>query len=224
MSMSGTTRPTPGQAWHSLSRTAPSCITSGCEPPVTLDGFLIAHGSALILPLAVIEGPVVTILTGFLSAQGYFDWYWALCLLVCGDLIGDVVYYWIGRTGGSPLAGLGRWLGVRGAVTPELQHSLTHNAAKMLFIGKWTHSIGWLVLIGSGMLRLPLPRFILLNLLATVPKSAALFCVGYFAGNCYPLFERHYAIGTIALCAVGVAAILLVLRGADVIWAGGAGR
>jgi len=191
---------------------------------VTSDGFLIAHGSALILPLAVIEGPIVTILTGFLSAQGYFDWYWALCLLVCGDLIGDVIYYWVGRTGGSPLAGLGRWLGVRGAVTPELQHSLTHNAAKMLFIGKWTHSIGWLVLIGSGMLRLPLPRFILVNLLATLPKSAVLFGFGYFASGYYKLFADHVAFGTIALCAMGVAGVMLVLRRAEGIVAGRTGR
>jgi membrane protein DedA with SNARE-associated domain len=191
---------------------------------VTLDGFLIAHGSALILPLAVIEGPVVTILTGFLSAQGYFDWYWALCLLVCGDLIGDVIYYWVGRTGGSPLAGLGRWLGVRGMVTPELQHSLTHHAAKMLFIGKWTHSIGCLVLIGSGMLRLPVARFILVNLLATVPKSAVLFGFGYFTGGYYKLFERHFVLGTIVLGAVGVAASVLILRRADGILADGPGR
>lgn len=191
---------------------------------MTLDGFLIAHGSALILPLAVIEGPVVTILTGFLSAQGYFDWYWALCLLVCGDLIGDVIYYWVGRTGGSPLAGLGRWLGVRGMVTPELQHSLTHHAAKMLFIGKWTHSIGCLVLIGSGMLRLPVARFILVNLLATVPKSAVLFGFGYFTGGYYKLFERHFVLGTIVLGAVGVAASVLILRRADGILADGPGR
>jgi membrane-associated protein len=191
---------------------------------VTIDGFLIAHGSALILPLSVIEGPVVTIFTGFLAARGYFHWYWALCLLIGGDLIGDLVYYWIGRTGRSPLAGLARRLGVRRTVPREVQDGLTQNAAKMLFIGKWTHSIGWLVLIGSGMLRVPLPRFLLFNLLATIPKSAVLFCIGYFVGNRYPLLERHVALETVVLCAVGVAAILLVLRLADGIRAGGASR
>lgn len=191
---------------------------------MTIDSFLIAHGSALILPLSVIEGPVVAILTGFLSAQGYFHWYWALCLLICGDLIGDLIYYWIGRTGRTPLAGLALRLGVHRTVPPEVQDGLRHNAAKMLLIGKWTHSIGWLVLIGSGMLRLPLPRFFLLNLLATIPKSAVLFCIGYFAGNSYPLLERHLGLGTIVLCAAGVAAIVVVLRQADGIWAGGTGR
>jgi membrane-associated protein len=191
---------------------------------VTPDSFLIAYGSAMILPLSVIEGPVVTVLTGFLAAQGYFHWYWALCLLVCGDLIGDLIYYWIGRTGRTPLAGVARRFGLRRGVPAEVQAGLTHNAAKMLFIGKWTHSIGCFVLIGSGMLRLPLPRFILINLLATIPKSTALFCIGYFAGNCYPLFEQHYALGTIVLCAIGTVGIVLVLKRADGIWAGGTGQ
>jgi membrane protein DedA with SNARE-associated domain len=187
---------------------------------MTLGDLLIAHGSVFILPLAVIEGPVVTVLVGFLSEQGYLDWYWALSLVVCGDVIGDIVYYWVGRTGGTRLVRLGHWLGMRRIVSPELQHKLIRNTTKMLLIGKWTHSIGGLVLIGSGMLRLPLLRFVLVNLLATLPKSAALFGFGYFAGNTSPLFERHAVLGTLLLCGMGVAAVMLVLRGANGIWAG----
>ncbi len=203
---------------------ARTCSTNGCEPPVTLDGFLIAHGSALILPLSIIEGPIVTILTGLLAAKGYFDWYWALFLLVCGDLVGDLLYYWVGRSSSTPLTSLARRFGLRRRLTPELQRGLTDNAAKMLFIGKWTHSIGCLVLIGSGMLRLPLPTFMLVNLLATLPKSAVLFAVGYYASGYYPLVEQHVALATVILCAVGAAAIVLILRRAEGLWAGGAGR
>jgi membrane protein DedA with SNARE-associated domain len=184
---------------------------------VTASAFLIAHGSALILPLAVIEGPVVAIVTGFLSAQGYFRWYWILPLLVCADVIGDVLYYWIGRAG---LTRLGRLLGIHGGLTPAFQQKLRHNASKMLLVGKWTHSIGGLVLVSSGMLRVPLPRFILVNLIATVPKSAVLFGIGYFTGDHYELFEQHYVLGTVALCVAGVASIALILRRTDSIWAG----
>ena len=174
---------------------------------MTLDGFMMAHGSALILPLAAIEGPVVTILTGILSARGYFHWYWALCLLVCADLIGDSAHYWVGRTGGTAISDLGRlpWCAQR--CWPLVAGGLTHNATKMLLIGKWTHSIGGLVLIGSGALRLPLARFILVNLFASMPKSAVLLGFGYFASDYYPLFERHFIEGTIALCALGGAAV-----------------
>ncbi len=199
---------------------APPFTTSGCERPVTLDAFLIAHGSALILPLAVVEGPVVTILTGFLAAQGYFDWRLALCLLVCGDVIGDVIYYGIGRAGMMPFGFLGRRAGFGPVVTPELKRGLTDHAAKMLVIGKWTHTIGCVVLIGSGMLRLPLPGFILINLLATVPKSAVLFGIGYFADDDYSFIVRHSALAMMGLCAIGVAAIVLILRRAELIGAG----
>ena len=190
---------------------------------MTLDGFLIAYGSALVLPLAVIEGPVVSIVAGFLSAQGYFRWFWVLCLLVCGDVIGDVVYYWIGRTGSIRLAGIGRRLGLRGGLPAALQRDLARNAVKMLFIGKWTHSIGGLVLVGSGMLRVPILRFILVNLVATVPKSAVLFGFGYFAAGYYPSFERHFMLTTIVLCAAGVASIGFLLLRAGAISPRGSG-
>jgi membrane-associated protein len=191
---------------------------------MTLDGSLIAYGSALILPLAVIEGPLVSIAAGFLSASGYFDWALALFLLICGDLIGDVVYYWIGRTGRTPMVGLLRRLGVSSTVTPEMQRHLTEHSTKMLFIGKWTQSIGIVVLIGSGMLRLPLSRFILVNLVATVPKSLVLFGLGYFASHYYMDLAQHAVITTLTLALIGVAAIFVVLRRIEGFRAGGTGR
>jgi membrane protein DedA with SNARE-associated domain len=191
---------------------------------MTLDASLIAYGSVLILPLAVIEGPLVSIATGFLSAAGYFDWVWALSLLVVGDLIGDVLYYWIGRSGRTPMAGLLRRFGVRSTVTPEMQRHLTEHSTKMLFIGKWTQSIGIVVLIGSGMLRLPLLRFILVNLIATLPKSLVLFGLGYFASNYLADLAQHAVITTIVLGLVGIAGVVLVLRRFDGFGVGGTGR
>ncbi len=177
-----------------------------------LSAFLIAHGSALILPLAVIEGPVVAIVTGVLAAQGYFSWYGVLPLLIGADLTGDVICYWIGRTG--------TFLRRRSCMTPAFQQRLVRNATKMLLIGKWTHTLGGLVLVGSGMLRVPLPRFILVNLIATVPKSALLFGFGYFAGDHYVLLERHVILATIVLSAVGMASFALIFRRTDSEWVG----
>jgi membrane protein DedA with SNARE-associated domain len=177
-----------------------------------MHGVLAAYGSVLILPLSVIEGPVVSAATGFMSAQGYVRWYTAIGLLVAGDLIGDLMYYAIGYTGAGPLGWLGRRLGLHGTVSPELRRGLVENSAKMLLIGKWTHSIGFVVLIGSGMLRLPLPRFLIVNLIAAVPKIAVLFGCGYFAGDHYPFLERHYMITLLLLAALGGTATAFVLR------------
>ena len=185
-----------------MPQTAPASPTSGCDARVTLEALLVTNGSALILPLAVIEGPFVTIAVGALAARGYVDWRLALLLLVCGDLIGDLIYYVIGRAGDAPLAAVLRRFSVGAEVMEGLRRDLSGHATKMLFIGKWTHSIGCLVLVGSGMLRLPLPGFLLVNLLA----------VGGFAGASLPLLERHLVVATIVLTVAGLTAILLVLR------------
>lgn len=179
---------------------------------MTLHDFLTVYGSALILPLSVLEGPVVAVLTGFLSVQGYFSWYKAIFLLVCGDLIGDVLYYWLGRGGAGPLVWLGRRFGLRRSVSPEVQQGLRENASKMLLIGKWTHSIGFVVLIGSGMLRVPLSRFLAVNLLAAIPKVGLLFGFGYFAGGHMAFFERHAVMTTALLAGAGIGAVAFVLR------------
>jgi membrane-associated protein len=186
---------------------------------VTIETFLIEHGGALILPLAVVEGPIVAVVTGFLAARGLFDWYWALCLLVGGDLIGDLIHYWIGSSGGPRLTRVSRYFGIRRDITPELKRELKQNAGKMWVVGKWTHSIGWLVLVGSGMLRLPLQRFIIVNFLATVPKCALLLGSGYFAGDNYPFVEDHFAVMTIVLCIIGVTAVAAILRRGGRLWA-----
>jgi len=179
-----------------------------------LSDVLIAHGTALILLLSVLEGPIVSVTAGFLAAKTYFDWHMVLPLLVCGDLIGDAIYYVIGRTG----AALHRFAGLRGSVTPMLQQQLRHNATRMLLIGKWTHSVGCLVLIGSGMMRLNLPRFLLVNLLATLPKTAVLFGFGYCVADRLAIFDRHLWLIAGLAFAGGLASILLVLRGSGRVW------
>ncbi len=176
---------------------------------MTVSGFLIAHGSALILPLSIIEGPVVSVVTGLLSADGYFAWYWALPLLICGDLLGDLLYYGAGR--------LGR--GMRRRVSPPLRLALAGNATRILLIGKWTHSLGCLVLIGSGVMRVPLARFVLVNLVATVPKSGLLFGVGYFIGDQLPLLESHSVAVAAGLGVAGLATMATILLRADGVWA-----
>jgi membrane protein DedA with SNARE-associated domain len=97
-----------------------------------------------------------------------------------------------------------------------LQRDLMQNATKMLLIGKWTHSIGFVVLTGSGMLRVPLGQFFLVNLLGTIPKTAVLFGLGYFAGRDYLVFERHAILIASLLSILGLGFILLIIHRAGV--------
>ena len=59
--------------------------------------YLAVYGYAALLPLAIIEGPAVTVFAAFLAAQGVFDVVGVYAIVVLGDLIGDVLHYAVGR-------------------------------------------------------------------------------------------------------------------------------
>lgn len=179
---------------------------------MTVEGFLADHGAWFILPLAVIEGPFVSIATGILAGKGWVSWHLAIPLLVAGDLIGDALYYLIGMTGGAIFGRFGRRLRARLGPNATLADDVRQHAAKLLVLGKWTHTIGCAVLMACGAARVPMPRFLLINLLATVPKSALLFAVGYYALDVFPASGRYAALEMAIICAIGLLGVFLVFR------------
>src|ERR1035437_9407723 len=56
-------------------------------------------GLLLLFPLAVIEGPIVTIVAGWVGRLGYLPLGWAMLVLVLADLVGDSLLYALGRVG-----------------------------------------------------------------------------------------------------------------------------
>ena len=55
------------------------------------------HGLAILAPLSIIEGPIVTVIAAYLARQGLLVlWQVAICVII-GDLLGDLLYYSVGR-------------------------------------------------------------------------------------------------------------------------------
>jgi membrane protein DedA with SNARE-associated domain len=144
---------------------------------------LAAYGYAALLPLAVFEGPVATVVAAFLAAQGTFEVGIVYGVVVLGDLIGDMLYYAIGRW---PLRCLGTFSGKRAARLHQrialLAPRIRERAGVMLLLGKLTHSAGFAVLLAAGAAHVPIRRFLLFNILGTLPKSLLLVALGYWFG------------------------------------------
>jgi len=177
-----------------------------------LSGFLADDGLVLLLPLAVIEGPIVSVLAGVLCARGVLPWALVLPVLVLGDLIGDGLYYAAGRLTHSWLHRMAQHLGIPLARGEALAARVAAHSTRMLLIGKWTHAIGALVLVAAGAARIGFARFLLVNLLATLPKSAVLLGLGYLAGAHAEALAARFGSGVLALFGLGVLATVLVLR------------
>jgi len=95
--------------------------------------YLAIYGYAALLPLAIIEGPAVTVFAAFLAAQGVFDVVGVYAIVVLGDLVGDVLHYAVGR-----------WAAARWAAKPRAAKPMAADlaaggwgAAGRRAIGRW---------------------------------------------------------------------------------------
>ncbi|MFT4150505.1 MAG: DedA family protein [Paracoccaceae bacterium] len=149
----------------------------------TVIALVKAHGLALIAPLSILEGPIVTVIAAYLASLAYLNIYAVIVVVILGDLIGDVILYGAGRWGSGA-----RWMARLGLSDEKLGQLTAHFADKgprTLVFGKWTHSAGAAVLFAAGVARMPFGTFLFWNTLATVPKSLLFVAIGYSFGHLY---------------------------------------
>ena len=150
----------------------------------TLTTLIQNNGLALLLPLSVVEGPIVSVVAGWLARLGLLPLGWAYGVLVLGDLIGDALHYAVGRSGARILpARLRQRFGLDDPTTGQLARYFGENGGRTLVWAKLTHSLGFAALIAAGAARMPLPAFLWYNLVATLPKSLAFLMLGYGLGH-----------------------------------------
>lgn len=177
---------------------------------------LAAYTYVVLFPLTIVEGPIVSILAGFLCSLGFANLYLVFPMIVAGDIAGDCLWYAVGRWGRKGFGG--RWSKYLG-VTPErlrrIEQHFDSHSGKTLVLGKLTHGLGALVLLGAGVAGVRLRRFVVFNLLATVPKSLALLLVGYFLGQAYGKAAsalNYVALGMVALAVLSLVAYVIPRR------------
>jgi membrane protein DedA with SNARE-associated domain len=176
-----------------------------------IESLLVSYGYALLLPVSIVEGPIVTVLAGALAGAGYLDAVVVFAVVVLGDLIGDSVCYAIGRWGGPHLLRYaGRYLKLTPDRMTQLRARFVENGRRTLAVGKWTHSIGALVLVAAGAARMPFVEFLLVNLVVTLPKSLLLLLFGYFVVRSYAEWEGRFAYLPALLLVIGLGLLYLL--------------
>ncbi len=180
--------------------------------PMTFDVLIAAvasHGATILLPLSIIEGPIVSVLAGYAAKLGVFRVVVAFAIVVLGDMVGDVILYFLGHRGLRRIPE--KWLSRMGLVPERLAALSDHFAAqggRTIILGKLTHSAGAAVLVAAGLAHMPFWKFLWYNLLGSVPKSAVLIALGYVLGEAATRLGPTITEGSLillVLIAVGVA-------------------
>lgn len=170
----------------------------------TIFAWLLRYTYQIFFPLAVVEGPIITIIAGFLVSQHYLGFVPIYCLAVTADLTGDCLYYAFAASGGKKfIRRFGHWIGISLDQVEEVKAHFKKHRGKTLIIGKLTQLPGLAILLAAGLVRMPLLEFVWFNFVASIPKTAVLLIVGYYFGKAFEQinsYATYVSLVSLGLC------------------------
>lgn len=139
----------------------------------------------ILIPLSLIEGPVVAFVAGTLASFGYFNIYFLSALFFVRDVGLDGVYYAIGHFGGRT-AFAERMLAKIGITDDHLgkvRILWEKRPFTTMFIGKLSYGIASAFIVVAGMVKMPLREFFKYGAMVAVLEYGSLLFAGYFLGE-----------------------------------------
>ena len=153
---------------------------------------LLKYRYLVLLPLSIMEGPIVALVAGFLVYANIFDFWIAYAVLLVGDIIPDSLFYCIGHYGRHI-----PWLEQRLERSKFFRHlELVENlwerhGRKMMFFGKLAYGLGLPFLASAGAVKVPFRRFISYAVPVTLFQYAVIMFIGYAMGNSFALADSY---------------------------------
>jgi membrane protein DedA with SNARE-associated domain len=161
--------------------------------------------------LMVVEGPIVTSAAAFVAHLGFFTLPMIFILSIAGDIVGDFIYYGIGRASRETLlVKHGHRFGLGPEKMALFDQAFKMHTFKSLVIAKLAPAIPGPVIIAAGALRMSFWRLIWVSFVVAVPKYLIFMVLGYEFGGLYVRFFHYYDIvGWIVIPALMIGAYFL---------------
>lgn len=155
--------------------------------PDQITHLLIAYRYALLVPLAIVEGPIVAFVAGTLSSLGYFNLYILLAFFFARDMIMDAAWYYAGHFGWrTPFARrMLDKMGVQESHIKEVHDLWEKYPARTMFIGKMSYGVAAAFVAVAGVVRMSLKKFFAYGAVVAMVQYFSLVLLGYFFGNAF---------------------------------------
>jgi membrane protein DedA with SNARE-associated domain len=177
----------------------------------TVIGWILAYRYLVIVPGAIIEGPILSIICGLLIRLDLLGLIPTYLLLMLGDLIGDVIWYSAGFHWGKALViRFGKYFSVTEKSLMIIEKLFHKYHFSILIISKLLMGFGFpgAVLATAGIVKLPFKKFILYNAIGQIIWSGALIAIGYYVGDTY--LKINGGLGIFSLISVFILVIALL--------------
>lgn len=171
--------------------------------------WLVLYKYAVLFPVSVIEGPIIGVISGFLVSKGVLSLPIVFVVLMLGDWVGDTLYYSIGRFGGRPfIRHFGKYFRMDEKKLLAGEEYFKRHGGKTLLIGK-TQAMGGIILAAAGAMKMPYVRFMLYNIIGSLPKCVIFIIIGYYFGAAYDLINQYLGFAA-AVSIIPLAAFILI--------------
>lgn len=163
---------------------------------------LTKYGYFILFPIAVVEGPIITVIAGFLVSLGIMNAFIVYAIIMAGDIVGDSGVYLIGRSGGALFS---RYFKKHAEKINKAKAYFEIHQHKAIIMSKIFHGIGVAGLFTAGMLRVPYKRYVTISFITTTVQSLILIAVGILFGHAYIQINKYlnyYAAATIITGAI----------------------
>lgn len=165
---------------------------------------------------AIIEGPIATVISGFLSSQGIMNAAAVYFCVVLGDLTADSLYYALGRWGKrGAINKWGKYIGLSMKKITAMESHFAKHGGKTVVTGKLAHGIGIVILAAAGASQMPYKKFLLFSLIGVFPQSLILLLIGYYFGHAYNRigsYLDYYAILVVVVVIILIGVYFLIRR------------
>jgi membrane-associated protein len=175
--------------------------------------WLIIYKYIVIFPIAVVEGPIITIISGFLASIHVLSFGGAFTVVALGDLVGDSLYYCLGRFGRKKfISKFGKFFGLDEYRVERMEKHFKTHPWKTFIFGKVAHGTGSIILIAAGMSRVPYFEFLGYNIPTTFANSLTLVVIGYYFGHAYKSINKYFDYTSIFFLILLVALYVYFIR------------
>lgn len=147
---------------------------------MTIQSFIDNYGYATILIGTSLEGETILVLGGFAARRGYLCLPWVIVAACAGTLVGDQLYFFLGRWHSQKILAGRPWWKVRAARV----ESLLERFQKPLILGfRFLYGLRTITPLAIGMSSVPTAQFVLLNIIGALVWGVLVDAGGYAFGT-----------------------------------------
>jgi membrane protein DedA with SNARE-associated domain len=167
---------------------------------------LLTYKYIILIPLAIIEGPIIAVIAGFLVTLKVFNPFLVYLVMITGDVVGDGIIYSVGYFGKRFLP----YFKITEEKIKNVKQYFQENHNKVIIVSKLAHGVGFTGLLAAGASHVSYKKYFKTCMLISIAQSFIMLTIGILFGNAYVVIEKYlnyYA----AMASVIVLTILLFI-------------